>query len=265
MTHGLTSAAPDTRNEWLLQHMTDESEQKTCVVSGASGDVGMAVCKTLLGAGHRVVGLYGRNAGALDALLEYGSAFQAIACPFEDARAARETLKSGLKPYKAIDALVCCTGKTIRKPAMITSVDEALDLFAVNFLSAATLTQLVLRRMLARRRGAIVYIGSRAGMHGLSGQAIYAASKGALASYALSVAQEVGGKNIAVNVIAPGAVNNTLNPKYDADENDSVTPLIAMGRLGEPGEIAALTSLLVSGSAHYLTGAVIPLDGGARF
>jgi 3-oxoacyl-[acyl-carrier protein] reductase len=245
--------------------MTADMESKTCVVSGASGDIGLAVCKALLSAGHRVVGLYGRNADAFNTLADHGDAFQATPCPFDDPRAAQETLKAGLKPFKSIDALICCTGKTVRKPAMITSLDEATDLFAVNFLSAATLTQLVLRRMLAKRRGAIVYIGSRAGTHGLAGQAVYAASKGALASYAMSVAQEVGGKNISVNVIAPGAVHNTLNPKYGTDKNDAVTELIAMRRLAEPDEIAALASLLVSGSVHYLTGAVIPLDGGARF
>ena len=245
--------------------MAFEPEQKICIVSGASGDIGLAVCKTLLDAGHRVVGLYGRNAKSFEQFSDHGAAFKAIACPFDDIQAAQNTLTSELKPYKTIDALVCCTGKTIRKPAMITSLGEASDLLTVNFLSAVILTQLVLRRMLAKRGGAIVYIGSRAGTHGLAGQAIYAASKGALASYAMSLAQEVGPKNISVNVIAPGAVNNTLNPKYGSQENDAVTPLIAMGRLGEPEEIAGLTSFLVSGAARYLTGAILPLDGGARF
>ena len=240
-------------------------KKKLCVVSGASGDIGVAICRQLLEAEYRVIAIYGRNAKPLDALSDHTADLLPVSCPFGDPLVTQSALKETLKPYKSIDALVCCAGTTIRKPAMLTGASEIADLMSINFMSAVSLTQLVLRRMIAQGAGAIVYVGSRAGTYGLAGQAAYAATKGAIASYAMSLAQEVGPKNITVNVIAPGAVQNLVNPKYSAEEDEIVRSMIALRRLAEPSEIAELAALLVSRRVSYVTGAIIPIDGGARF
>ncbi|CAK2440397.1 SDR family oxidoreductase [Vibrio crassostreae] len=245
-------------------------KDKVCFVSGASGTIGIAICQLFLERGTRVIALYNKNEEKLKKLKSKLTHQQAkrldmVQVDLMDSNAIMQTCSVIINKYQYIDVLVVCAGVTLRKPAMMTNEQESLNLLQLNLISAIQLSRIILRTMFCRSGGRIIYIGSRAGSEGLAGQAVYAATKGALTSYAKSLAQEVGMKGITVNLVAPGAVNDCTNMNYSEEENNKVKERIGLRRLAEPEEVAATVGFLASEEASYLTGTVVAVDGGGRF
>jgi 3-oxoacyl-[acyl-carrier protein] reductase len=136
---------------------------------------------------------------------------------------------------------------------------------ATNVHSAIDTARACLRPMIRQRHGRIVLFGSVAGAVGLPGHSTYAATKAALQAWASSAAGEVGGRDITVNVVAPGAIRDDTMDFHTPQERDLVLKFIGAGRFGEPHEVAAMVSFLCSPAATYVNGATIRVDGGARF
>lgn len=243
----------------------ESPQQKVVLVSGASGVIGEQVCRLLLESGAAVIALYNSNPSPLAGLADRFPALETRKVNLLDSAHTAEALRDILKGWPRIDALIACAGKTLRKPAMLVSEEEETDLLRLNFLASVQLAKAVLRPMFRQGGGSVVFVGSRAGAQGLAGQAVYAGAKGALESYAKSLAQEVGGKGIRVNVVAPGAVKDLKSGTYSEEESDWVAGRIALNRLADPEEIAAVTVFLTSEAARYVTGATIAVDGGGRF
>ena len=118
------------------------------------------------------------------------------------------------------------------------------------------------RGMLKARSGRIVLISSVVGLLGSAGQANYAASKAGLVGFARSLARELGSRSITVNVVAPGPVATDMTAALSDDRLADLTNMVPLQRMAEPGEIAGVVAFLASPDAAYITGAVIPVDGG---
>ena len=131
----------------------------------------------------------------------------------------------------------------------------------VNFWSLTRIAKALMRGMIRSRAGRIVAIGSVAALQGNPGNAAYAASKGALISYCRTLAMETSKRGVTVNVIAPGFIDTDMMAPYAA-YRDAMEKQIPAGRFAKPEEIAGLASFLMSEPAAYITGTVLPIDGG---
>lgn len=246
-----------------------EMNRKVCLVTGASGAIGSAICVELLQRGATVIGLYHSHARELSALaadpISGPGSLTPLRCDLRDHAASASVVSSILERTGRIDVLVCCAGETLRKSALLCGTADIDRIFSLNFDSVVLLCRQVLRPMFRQNSGRIVLIGSRAGDHGLPGQSVYSASKAALHCFARSLAFEVGEKGITINAVAPGAVATNEQRTYGEEDALKVRQLIGLRRLAEPAEIASVVGFLVSPAASYISGAVIPVDGAARF
>ncbi len=145
--------------------------------------------------------------------------------------------------------------------AMMMAQDKAESAMQVNFWSLTRLVKAVTRNMIRARSGRIAVIGSVAALQGNPGNAAYAASKGALLSYCRTLAVETAKRGVTVNYIAPGFIDTDMMSGYAA-YRETMEKQIPAGRFAKPAEIAALAAFLMSEPAAYITGAVLPVDGG---
>ncbi|GAA4855897.1 hypothetical protein GCM10025787_45020 [Saccharopolyspora rosea] len=173
--------------------------------------------------------------------------------------------RRALDEFGRIDICVAVAGVRSRRPVVATGAEELAHLTAANFHSAVSLAKACLRPMMRARFGRIIVFGSTAGSNGLSGHSAYAGTKAALHAWASSAAGEVGGRDITINAVAPGAVRDDDMDFHSEAERDLVLRFIGAGRFGEPEEIASVVSFLAAPAASYVNGATVPVHGGARF
>ena len=254
----------------LLAEKMFELAGKVCLVIGASGYIGTQICSVLAEQGGEVIAFYNEHPEEISGLAEKDEgAARARLHPVKldvtqksDVAAA---ISMVLHERRRIDVLVYAAGATLRKSALLTSSDDYQRLFELNFEALAHTCKTVLRAMLRQSSGRLILIGSVAGEGGLAGQSIYAASKAAVHVYARSLAQEVGHAGITVNVVAPGALRSTSHSLYSAEDEARVRDSIGLRRLGSAREVAATVAFLASDEASYISGAVLAVDGAARF
>lgn len=237
---------------------------KILVTGGAKG-VGAAIVRALAAAGHDVDFTFRTSADQAQAL----AAEIAAAHPGRAVRA----LPLDLSDKAALDAfcearegesyfgLVHNAGQPYDSLAAMIDQDRAEAAMQVNFWAFTRLAKSLMRAMIRARAGRIVAIGSVAALRGNAGNAAYAASKGALISYARTLAVETGKRGVTVNVIAPGFVDTDMMAPYAA-YRDKMQAQIPAGRFAKPEEVAGLAAFLMSEPAAYVSGTVLPIDGG---
>jgi 3-oxoacyl-[acyl-carrier protein] reductase len=161
-----------------------------------------------------------------------------------------------------VGIVVANAGMTRDGLLMRMSDDDIDVVLATNLAGAIRVSRRSLRGMIKAREGRIILISSVVGMMGSAGQVNYAAAKSGLIGAARSLAREVGSRGITVNVIAPGFVETDMTGSLDEDRKREILGAVPLGRYAQPDEVAALVQFLASDEAGYITGAVIPIDGG---
>ena len=244
---------------------------KIALVTGASRGIGRAVVVEFARRGAKVVAV-ARNADLLKALADELNADPAVqaaggSVEFEtadvtDADRVRKMVDAVAERHTRIDILVNNAGIT-RDTLFLRMEDADWDaVIAGNLRSAFVMTKAVAHHMLRTRWGRIINIGSVVGLHGNKGQANYAASKAGLVGFTKSVAQELAKRKITANVIAPGFITTDMTGVLPDEVKKAVLAKIPSERMGEPGDVAAAAAFLADDAAGYITGVVLPVDGG---
>jgi 3-oxoacyl-[acyl-carrier protein] reductase len=228
--------------------------ERTVLVTGASRGIGAAIAQRFVALDDRVVA-WSRSGEAPDGCVRTSSV------DVSDATAVEAAAKESIAAHGAFDVAVINAGVTDDGLAVRMSPEQWRGVLSVNLDGAFYTAKAVLSGMIRARRGSIIFMGSISPYYGVPGQANYAAAKAGLVGLARSLAREVASRSITVNVVAPGFIDTDMT----AGLGDSLAVALGqvpLGRVGTPDDIAGLVAFLASDDARYLTGAVIPVDGG---
>ncbi|HEX9733938.1 MAG TPA: 3-oxoacyl-[acyl-carrier-protein] reductase [Thermoanaerobaculia bacterium] len=238
---------------------------KTALVTGASQGIGEAVARRLAGQGARVI-VAARGLARLEevaAAIRAGGG-EALPLPLDLSRPAAvgEQLAALPEDWKAIDVVVNNAGITRDALFARMSLEQWEEVLRVNLTGAYAVTRELVRGMMRRRWGRIVFVSSVVGLMGNAGQANYAASKAGLIGLAKSLAHELGGRNVTANVVAPGFVETAMTGDLDEKTRQKLSEAILLRRFGAVDDVAAAVVYLASEEAGYVTGEVLNVSGG---
>lgn len=232
---------------------------RVVLVTGGNRGIGLACARRFAAAGDRVAITY-RSAPPADGLLPEGVwALRADVTVDDDVDAAVSAIEADWGP---IEILVANAGITTDKLLLRMTTEDFASVIDANLTGTFRVSRRVAPTMVRARRGRIIFMSSVVGLAGSAGQANYAASKAGLVGFARSLARELGSRGITVNVVAPGPVATDMLAALGEDRRADIVASVPLGRMAEPDEIAATVSFLASRDAAFITGAVIPVDGG---
>ncbi|WP_419838710.1 3-oxoacyl-ACP reductase FabG [Candidatus Poriferisodalis sp.] len=228
---------------------------RTVLVTGGSRGIGLATARLFADAGHRVA-VTSRTEPPDDERLLWAACDQADSDAVD---AAYSTVEAELGP---VEILVANAGITRDQLVLRMADDDFAAVIDTNLTGAYRMAKRAARPMLRARWGRLIFVSSVVGLLGSAGQVNYAASKAGLVGMARSLARELGSRNITANVVAPGPVNTEMFGALSDGQQAAITGAVPLGRVAEPTEIAAAVAFLASDDGAYITGAVIPVDGG---
>jgi 3-oxoacyl-[acyl-carrier protein] reductase len=235
---------------------------KAALVTGASGGIGAGIARALHAQGA-VVALSGTRREALDALAaELGERAHVCPADLRDAAATEALVAAAEAAAGPLAILVNNAGLTRDMLALRMKDEDWATVLDVDLTAPFRLARAALKGMLRRRAGRIVSIGSVVGATGNAGQANYAAAKAGLVGMTKALAQEVGGRGITVNLVAPGFVATAMTDGLADAQREKLTAAIPLGRLGQPADIGAAVVYLASNEAAWVTGATLHVNGG---
>ncbi len=236
---------------------------KTVLVTGASGYLGRAIVAAVAAPGTHVVCHYRSDREGAEkaaaAAEERGATAAVVQADLADRGAPEALLAACPEPPQV---LIANAGATADNLSMLMSDDAFDSVLDANLGSAFRCARAVLKPMLRRRSGRIVFVSSVAGLLGNAGQANYSAAKAGLGGLARAMAREVAGRGITVNVVAPGVLDGGLAHAVPDGALDKLEAAIPAGRRGTAEEVATAIAFLASDAASYVTGTTLAVDGG---
>jgi NAD(P)-dependent dehydrogenase (short-subunit alcohol dehydrogenase family) len=227
---------------------------RTVLVTGGNRGIGLAIARAFTQQGDRVAVTH-RGTGAPDGLF-------GVACDVTDSAAvdgAFTTVEAELGP---VEVLVANAGITDDTLLMRMSDEQFQRVIDTNLTGAFRCAKRASTKMLRARWGRIIFISSVVGLYGGPGQVNYAASKAGLVGMARSITRELGGRNITANVVAPGFIETDMTDALPEQRKAEIINAVPAGRLARPDEVAAAVTWLAGDASAYISGAVIPVDGG---
>lgn len=240
-------------------------QQKTAIVTGGGSGIGLAIAQSFVSAGIRTI-IIGRDAAKLDAAREQlGNSCHAISADLNDLSAIPALVERISSEFGTIDILVNNAGINLKKEFTEVSDEDFQRILTTNVSAVFALSREVVKGMLQKGGGAIINISSMASQYGIPKVIAYTASKGAIEAMTRAMAVELSPKGIRANCIAPGFIATDMSAKAlnnDPERKNKVLSRTPMGDLGSPADIGATALFLASDAAKYITGVVLPVDGG---
>ena len=238
----------------MVSEINNSSGGRVAVVTGAGRGIGAHIAETLRDLGYQVAS-FDREADAPVGIL-------GVACDITDAAAVDAGFAKVEAELGPVEILIANAGITRDTLLMRMSDDDWDAVINVNLTGAYRVIRRAVRGMVKARYGRIVLMGSVVGLNGSAGQVNYASSKAGLIGMARSVARELGGRGITCNVVAPGFIETPMTAVLDEATVAEYAKQIPLARMGSTDDIAKAVKFLVSDDASYITGAVLPVDGG---
>jgi NAD(P)-dependent dehydrogenase (short-subunit alcohol dehydrogenase family) len=245
--------------------MARVDEQKIAIVTGGASGLGYAIARKFTSNNIRTI-IIGRNEARLKKACEsMGENAEYIKCDVTDFLSLPDLVNSIIKKYGKIDILVNNAGIHLKKPILDVTDEEFQLVLLTNTTAVFSLTREVIRVMKERKSGSVLNISSMAAQYGIPLVIAYSAAKSAIEGMTRAMAVEASPDGIRINCIAPGFIRTKMSGKAldnDPERAKKVLSRTPMGRLGIPEEVADAAFYLTSDSASFITGVVLPVDGG---
>jgi 3-oxoacyl-[acyl-carrier protein] reductase len=231
-----------------------EDNSSLALVTGGNRGIGLAIAQSLSKAGHRVVITY-RSGDA-------PSEFLAVKMDVTSSESVEAAFAEIEEKWGTPEVIVANAGITKDGLVLRMSDEDFEDVVSANLTGAFRVARRATKGLLKLKRGRLIFIGSVVGGVGAAGQVNYAASKSGLLGMARSFARELGSRGITANVVAPGFVETDMTATLDEKRRDEIAKSVPLGRFCSADEIARVVTFVASADAGYITGALIPVDGG---
>ncbi|GAA1976137.1 3-oxoacyl-[acyl-carrier-protein] reductase [Terrabacter lapilli] len=231
------------------------NQARNVLVTGGNRGIGLAIARAFVDAGDNVVITHRSG--------EPPEGLQGVTCEVTDSASVDAAFTAAEEIFGGpVEVLVANAGITRDTLLMRMSDDDFDSVIDTNLAGAFRCARRAVTGMIRKRRGRIVLISSVVGLYGSPGQANYAASKSGLVGLARSISRELGGRGITANVVAPGFIETEMTAVLPEEQKKAYLATIPAGRFATPEEVASVVRFVASDDAAYVTGAVIPVDGG---
>jgi 3-oxoacyl-[acyl-carrier protein] reductase len=236
--------------------VSDETQHvpRSVLVTGGNRGIGRAIAEAFLAQGDKVA-VTTRSGGAPDGALD-------VRCDVTDPAAVEAAFVTVEAEHGPVEVLVANAGITADTLVLRMSEEQWSSVIDTNLTGSFRLAKRAAKGMLRQRKGRIIFISSVVGLLGSPGQVNYAASKAGLVGMARSLARELGSRSITANVVAPGFVETDMTGVLTDEQRAAIKTQVPLGRYAAPEEVAAAVTWLAGDGGAYVTGAVIPVDGG---
>ncbi|MFD6666291.1 3-oxoacyl-ACP reductase FabG [Micromonospora chalcea] len=227
---------------------------RTVLVTGGNRGIGLAIAQAFVKQGDRVAVTY-RSGEAPEGLF-------GVRCDVTDAESVDAAFTAVEAELGPVEVLVANAGITDDTLLMRMSEEQFTRVLDTNLSGSFRVAKRASTKMLRNRWGRMIFISSVVGLFGGAGQVNYAASKAGLIGVARSITRELGSRNVTANVVAPGFIDTDMTAGLPEERKAELRKAIPAGRMATPDEVAGVVTWLASDAAAYVTGAVIPVDGG---
>ena len=239
----------------MAEQSASESQGRSVLVTGGNRGIGLAIAEAFLAAGDRVAVTSRSGEGGPEGAL-------AVACDVTDAASVDAAFTEVEAAHGPVEVLVANAGITNDQLLLRMSEEDFTSVVDTNLTGSFRVVQRATKGMMRLKRGRIILVSSVVGLLGSPGQVNYAASKSGLVGMARSITRELGARGVTANVVAPGYIDTEMTQALDVDLKVQYKKSIPAGRFAEPAEVAGVVRWLASDEAAYVSGAVIPVDGG---